>query len=80
MSIKRSLFFAAAVIAPLALGGCVVAPGDYYANPGYYDGTYAGPAVYAGPSVYVDGCCYGGHYHGGHGGGYHSGWHGNYHR
>ncbi len=73
MPIKRSLFLAAAIIAPLALGGCVVAPDAYYSNPGYYNGQayYTGPAVY-GPSVYVSGggCCYHGrYYHGWHGGG-----------
>jgi len=78
MSIKRSLFFAAAIIAPLALGGCVVAPDAYYNDPGYYNGPayYSGPAVYGGPSVYVGGCCGGGYHRGWHGGG----WHGRYHR
>jgi len=79
MSIKRSLFFAAAIAAPLALGGCVVEPGTYYSDPGYYNGSayYTGPAVY-GPTVYV------GHDRGYHRGwsrgGDHGGWHGRYHR
>jgi hypothetical protein len=75
----QTLIFAAALAAPLVLGGCVVAPAEpaYYAPAPYYNGYatpgYVYPGVaYVGPSVYVG--------EGWRGGGWHDGYHGGYWR
>lgn len=81
----RHLLFAGALSAPILLGGCVVEPNSYYAQPAYYPDNevvysqpYYAPAYYGGPSVYVGtGCCWhgGGHYWHGGGGWHGGGWH-----
>ncbi len=69
----RPLAFAAALAAPLILGGCVVAPAEPAYAPGPYYNGYATPGyvypgvAYVGPSVYVGG---GGGWHDGYRGGY----------